>query len=109
MTGHMVGRVFSKLWSWKDANHLCRDIGGHLPCFLSREELEELVDFLKNSPHILPYEALYTGMTINTTEKVNCSIYSLFSECFKCKHINILQKFFSKPIFKFLQTIYLLV
>ena len=76
MTGGVVGKVHPKLWSWKDANQLCKDIGGHLPYFLSREELEELVDFLKNSPHILPYEALYVGMTINSTHKVMYSILS---------------------------------
>ena len=104
MTGRLVATVYPKLWSWKDANDLCRDIGGHLPYFLSREELEELVDFLKNSPHILPYEAIYIGMTINSKHKVKYSIHSSIYECFKFKHINILIKFFFKPIFKFFQT-----
>ena len=76
MTGGIVAKVYHKLWSWKEANHLCRDIGGHLPYFLSREELEELVDFLKNSPHILPYESLYTGMTINSKQKVKYLVHS---------------------------------
>ena len=71
MTGSVAGRLYTKLWSWKDADVLCRDIGGHLPYFLSREELNELIDFLKNSPHILPYEAIYVGMTLNCTQKVN--------------------------------------
>ena len=70
-TGFVLSKTYSKLWSWKDADKLCRDIGGHLPYFLSREELEELTDFLKNSPHILPYEAIYVGMTLNSTQKVN--------------------------------------
>ena len=74
MTGGVVGRLYTKLWSWKDADKLCRDIGGQLPYFLSREELTELTDFLKNSPHILPYEAMYVGMTLNSTQKVNSFI-----------------------------------
>ena len=81
VTGYFVAKVYHKLWSWKDANQLCKDIGGHLPYFLSREELEELIDFLKNSPHILPYEAFYIGMTINSTHKVKNSIHSLLSKC----------------------------
>ena len=71
LNGFLVRKSYSKLWSWKEADNLCRYIGGSLPYFLSREELEELVDFLKNSPHILPYEAIYIGMTINSTQKVN--------------------------------------
>ena len=79
----MVGRVYSKLWSWTDADSLCMDIGGHLPYFLSREELEELVDFLKNSPHTLPYEATFIGMTINSKQKAKYSSNSSFPECCK--------------------------
>ena len=71
ITGSLIGRLSYTLWSWKDADKLCRNIGGHLPYFLSREELNELTDFLKNSPHILPYEAIYVGMTLNSTQKVN--------------------------------------
>ena len=74
MTGSVMGRLYSKMWSWKDAETICRNIGGHLPYFLSREELEELTDFLKNSPHILPYEAIYIGMTLNSTQKVKLII-----------------------------------
>ena len=60
----------SDLWSWRDANELCSGVGGYLPYFLGKQDLDELLDFLKISPHILPYEGFFIGMTLNSTEKV---------------------------------------
>ena len=51
--------------SWREASELCRDIGGYLPYFTSREELDELLALLKLSPDIHPIEALYIGLTTN--------------------------------------------
>ena len=33
ITGSLIGRLSYTLWSWKDADKLCRNIGGHLPYF----------------------------------------------------------------------------
>ena len=44
--------IHSRRWSHHEADTLCRSIGGTLPYFLDREELKELIDFLRNSPHI---------------------------------------------------------
>ena len=63
-------RQHSHSWSYMEAEELCMGIGGHLPYFLDREELEELIDFLRNSPHILPYEAFYIGMNLKDEHKV---------------------------------------
>ena len=51
--------------SWSEASELCRDIGGYLPYFTSREEMDKLLAFLKLS-EIYPIEALYIGLTLNT-------------------------------------------
>ena len=51
--------------SWREASKLCRDIGGYLPYFTSREELDQLLAWLKLSPDIHPIEALYIGLTSN--------------------------------------------
>ena len=51
--------------SWIEASELCRDVGGYLPYFTSREKLDELLVLLKLSPDIYPIEALYIGLTSN--------------------------------------------
>ena len=51
--------------SWIEASELCTDVGGYLPYFTSREELDELLALLKLSPDIYPIEALYIGLTSN--------------------------------------------
>ena len=60
--------------SWREASELCRDIGGYLPYFTSKEELDELLAFLKLSSEIHPIEAVYIGLTLN--EVLIKTIYS---------------------------------
>ena len=60
--------------SWREASELCRDIGGYLPYFTSREELDKLLAFLKLSSEIHPIEAVYIGLTLN--EVLMLTLYS---------------------------------
>ena len=60
--------------SWNEASELCRRIDAYLPVFENREDLEELVAFIKLSGHsIPPVEGLYLGMKIKP-EQVNNNI-----------------------------------
>ena len=52
------------LISWDEASQLCGDIGGFLPYFTSRTELEELIALLKISQHIGPVERMFIGLSI---------------------------------------------
>ncbi len=58
------------LWSWGEASQLCSDVSGYLPLFVSRTELNELLSFTKFSPHILPMDAIFIGMTSGKAQKV---------------------------------------
>ena len=48
--------------SWVEASVLCKSIGGILPIIRNRDELDELITFLKLSEHMPPVEALYIGL-----------------------------------------------
>ena len=58
-------RDISGYISWSEASELCRNIGGHVPFFTSREQLDKLLALLKLSSEIHPIEALYIGLTSN--------------------------------------------
>ena len=62
---------FKNLVSWKEASDLCREAGGYLPNFRSRNELEELISLMKLSEDINPHEAIYVGLNFKNKEKVN--------------------------------------
>ena len=57
------------LTSWKDAAALCKSIGGYLPFFFSKEDLEEFIALLKLLSTFPPLEGVYLGININM-EKV---------------------------------------
>ncbi len=48
--------------TWNDASELCASIGGHLPYFTSRNDLEEVIALFKLSPHATPVKALFIGL-----------------------------------------------
>ena len=48
--------------SWIEASNLCKSIGGTLPLLRNRDELEEIIAFLKLSEDIPPVEGLYIGL-----------------------------------------------
>ena len=56
--------------SWNEAAQLCKDTGGYLPYFTSRNELEQLIALMKFSKDIFPVEAIYIGLNLNTTIQV---------------------------------------
>ena len=49
--------------SWTEASYLCQSIGGYLPLIRNRDELDEIIAFLKLSKNMPPVEALYIGVT----------------------------------------------
>ncbi len=50
------------LVSWKQASWMCKHIGGTLPVFRSRDELNQLLSFLKFSPVLPMLEAFFVGL-----------------------------------------------
>ena len=67
--------------TWNEASELCESMGGHLPVFNSRDDLDELLAIFKR-PH-MPYEinipgsmmpaipAIYIGLTSNENRNVS--------------------------------------
>ena len=51
--------VVVKFLSSEDASDLCRKVGGSLPYFTSRNELEELIALMKLSEDMPPWRAIY--------------------------------------------------
>ena len=48
--------------SWTEASNLCKSIGATLPLLRNRDELEEIIAFLKLSVDMPPVEGLYIGL-----------------------------------------------
>ena len=48
--------------SWKEASQLCKSIGGSLHIIRNRNELDEIIAFLKLSKDMPPVEGLYIGL-----------------------------------------------
>ena len=48
--------------SWTEVSNLCKSIGGTLPLLRNRDELDEIIAFLKLSEDMPPVEGLYVGL-----------------------------------------------
>ena len=59
------------LTSWVEADKLCRDAGGTLPYFFSRDELYEFLTLIKFTEKLDPLQAVYIGLTLNNTDNVS--------------------------------------
>ena len=51
--------------SWIEASNLCKDAGGLLPYFTSRQDLDDLILILKSSRHGFLLEGLFIGLVYN--------------------------------------------
>ncbi len=60
----------SKLRTWNEASRMCRNSGGHLPAFYSRQDIYKLMALVKLSNDFPPVEALFIGLTYNHSTKV---------------------------------------
>ena len=56
--------------SWNDASQLCKKIGGYLPYFTSRQDLEELFGVLMLSQDIPSIAYMYIGLKYNSNQVV---------------------------------------
>ena len=59
------------LKSWYQVSRVCIFYGGHLPVLRSKNELENLVAFIRKSPYIPILESLFLGLLRNTSQKVS--------------------------------------
>ena len=50
--------------SWKQASKLCKSIGGYLPVFTTRDELDELLALIKLSQYMPPLMTIYIGLHV---------------------------------------------
>ncbi len=69
--------------SWREADEMCESVGGTLPYFLSRTDLEEVVAFFKLSPHALPSRYIFIGLAMVST------FCLLFTTRYQSKHLVI--------------------
>ena len=60
-----------------EASDLCKEAGGYLPNFSSRNELKELISLMKLSKDITPQEAIYVGLNFKNKEGVNWFLVNL--------------------------------
>ena len=55
--------------SWKTASHLCKGLGGHLPVFYDRADIEEFASFFKVA-RVPLLNAIFIGLHFDTKKKV---------------------------------------
>ena len=72
--------------SWFDAAATCRYVGGYLPIIRSKEELNELMTFLKLSEDMPTLIALYIGLIKNPEHKVKFWLFGSSKFTTKTKH-----------------------
>ena len=65
--------------SWTEASKLCKSIGGYLPLIRNRDELDEILAFLKLSEDMPPVEGLYIGIQRSFRSQVTNNILSDFT------------------------------
>ncbi len=56
--------------SWSSMGQLCSDIGGQLPVFYSKSELNELLSLLTVCPDLPVLEAIYIGLYVDIFSRV---------------------------------------
>ena len=52
--------------TWIEALELCRTVGGFLPFFRSKEELEQLLMLIRLSPYLSTIDGIFIGLFFNT-------------------------------------------
>ena len=65
----------SPVYSWQETSQLCREIGGFLPFFRSRDDLQEMLTLLKLSEDIPPLEAIFIGLKESFGNQVEFFFY----------------------------------
>ena len=76
---HSVGyQFYNTTKSWNDASQLCKKIGGYLPYFTSRQDLEDLFSLLMLSQDIPPIAYMYIGLKYNSNQVVHVKIYIVY-------------------------------
>ena len=60
----LAGSKLKKV-SWNEASEMCTDMGGYLPFFTFKKDLDELIALLKLSQAIPPIQALFIGLQFN--------------------------------------------
>ena len=71
-------RHHSPAYSWEESSQLCREAGGILPFFTSRDDLQELLTLLKFSEDIPPLEAIFIGLKGSFGNQVDSTFYHYF-------------------------------
>ena len=66
----LVLQFYNTKKSWNDASLLCKKIGGYLPYFTNRQDLEELFSLLMLSQNIPSIANMYIGLKYNLNKVV---------------------------------------
>ena len=76
--------------SWTEAYQFCKSIGGSLPLVRNRDELDEIIAFLKLSENMPPVEGLYIGLRRNFKTQVTHGMNSYELTVISCLFNNYL-------------------
>ena len=63
--------------SWNEASEICSNLGGYLPHFTSRDEMDEFIALLLKSDKLPFIEAIHIGLT-HRAEQVSLKTFSSF-------------------------------
>ena len=62
---------------WQEASTLCQTVGGYLPIFHSRTQLEDFLALMKSDRWMVHIEAIYIGLQfsakVDIFETTNCT------------------------------------
>ena len=59
-----------KFFSWNEASDLCHTLNATLPVIRSRNELIDLLSFIKMSEKFRPTDSIFIGLALNVHQKV---------------------------------------
>ncbi len=68
----------AELKTWVEADSLCRSVWGYLPMFYSKNELQDLLDFIKLSKETTPLEAIYIGLVSGNSQTAHQDISKFY-------------------------------
>ena len=64
----VVFQFYNKNISWNEASQICKTMGGYLPYFTSRPDLEEILAIFKLSQDIPPIVQIFIGLKYDSSQ-----------------------------------------
>ncbi len=74
---HISFQLYNKKKSWTEATQICKEIGGHLPYFTSKQHLDKLLAFIKLAHQPPAITAIFLGLKYSSEEVSPCTYLEL--------------------------------